>query len=128
MLGKCRDFKLHLHPEDSKMFTREHQSVVRKGKHHLLPNSQCPVISKIEHVIGLGALTFPASWKKGLYDLLRFREETVFLESLRTVLSIGLWQHPCLTLFDATTMPCRLKDILKGLCKCVSRGVHVCFC
>lgn len=53
------------------MFTREHQSVVRKGKHRLLPNSQCPVTSKIEHVIGLGALTFPASWKEGLYDLLR---------------------------------------------------------
>lgn len=38
--------------ESSKLFTREHRSLVGKEKHGVLPNCRCPVTSKIERVIG----------------------------------------------------------------------------
>lgn len=124
LFGKLWPLRLHIHPKSSKLFTREHRSAVRKEKHTALPNCRCLVTSKIEHVIGPGAVTFPVFLKAWLHDLPKFGEVIVFffqrLKEQFSVMGCGnTIAKVCLTL-----APCPAGT--KTLCECLRKYVGVC--
>lgn len=62
----------------------------------MVPNSQCSVTTKIQHVIVRGAGTFPVFWKARHRDLLEAVRSNCFLsQTPGALLSSGLWQHNC---------------------------------